>query len=1155
MLILSEGTVMQPHNEQNNELNNFSTKVRKRDGVTFQDYDIFKIKKAIVRAWNDTNVVVDDKSLNKIIKTIYETTKMDVIDVETIQDIVETSLMRHGQFEVAKSYILYRHKRSEARQARKASPDSKAISDYIHASKYARYLPELGRREVFEETVSRVELMHFRKFPSLAEDIKGAFDLVRQKKVLPSMRSMQFGGAAIEANNARIFNCSFSFIDRVEVFSEALFLLLSGCGVGYSVQHDHVEKLPSIPYIDPKKVRHFVVEDTIEGWADSLKALIQSYLDGLYLEISYHKIRSAGAPLVTSGGRAPGHLKLKEPLERIRSILSSAQGRKLRPIECHRIMCHAADAVLAGGIRRSAMICLFSLDDSEMMNCKTGNWWQNDPWFANANNSVVLKRDEVKKKQFKRIFQMTRQWGEPGFYFTHDYDYGTNPCFHPDTIISTTEGLVRIADLCAEYEGKEGLKILAQTPDGPQVKNATVFKTGTKNVVEVHTRRGRVIKVTPDHRLMTTEGWVEAQDLNEDSVLCLQAGPGTNDTKSSGLDIMWYKLAGWMVGDGWVSSPRAGRPDRNNYQIGLCFGKDDGLALGLTEAFLKSQDIGYSVAQYPGSVGDPPNTIRIERKGVWEILTNLGSDPGSKAHNKYVKDSILRGSSEEQLAFLAGYFSADGTLNIQPKNNLDARFSSTSLELLQGVQSLLLNFGVNSSIYKDRRVNQKPTSFKYTTSSGEERTYSSKHIQNELVITGASLRTFKNLMLKTGLMSRSKSDKLESIGDIINNAGRDRWTDEVVRVVDNGEVVDVYDITEPDTHSLIANGIVAHNCCEIGLNPKLVIDEKVQSDLLHRGIDVKVGSVYSGWAFCNLCEINAAKLTSYEDFVEVAKAATLIGTIQATYTKLPYLGWVSEYIAERESLLGIGMTGMLDTPNISCNPEYQKDIAEKIKTWNAEYAKILGVKPAARTTCIKPSGTTSLELGCVGSGHHAHHARRYIRRVTADELENIFQAFKSVNPHMCVRKPDGKYVIEFPVEAPSGAIIKEDLGAIQFLEMVKSTQQNWVVPGTADESISPGLNHNVSNTVNVKPDEWDKVSDYLWENRNYFTGVSLLSATGDKDYAFAPMEAVVTEADESRWNAILNGYKPVDYTSILEIDDDTNLSAEAACAGGACMIN
>jgi ribonucleoside-diphosphate reductase alpha chain len=199
---------------------------------------------------------------------------------------------------------------------------------------------------------------------------------------------------------------------------------------------------------------------------------------------------------------------------------------------------------------------------------------------------------------------------------------------------------------------------------------------------------------------------------------------------------------------------------------------------------------------------------------------------------------------------------------------------------------------------------------------------------------------------------------------------------------------------------------------------------------------------------------------------------------------------------------------------------------------------------------VKPSGTTSLELGSVGSGHHAHHARRYIRRVTADEYETVFQAFRDANPHMCVKKPDGKWVIEFPVQAPDGAMIKKDLTATSFLEMVRSTQNNWVVPGTADASISPGLNHNVSNTVNVADHEWGDVANYIWENRDTFTGIALLSE--DPVLPFMPFEAIVNEAQERRWNELVANYRPLDYTMIMEAEDGTNLTGEAACANGAC---
>lgn len=733
--------------------------VRKRDGQTLQSFDSMKIRDAVLAAWLDAEKKPADLSKVMAVESFVSSSlSEEVVDVERIQDAVEVGLMRVNEYEVAKAYILYREKRANARKARK-SPDPLAISEYIHASKYARHIPMEFRRELYHETVGRGEEMHLRRFahiPSLLPKIRLAYDMVRAKRVLPSMRSMQFGGPAIEANNNRMYNCTATLVDRPRVFSEAMFLLLSGCVVGYSVQFYHVEKLPPIAHVDSKWVVHHVIQDSIEGWADAIDVLINSYITGYTVEFAYHLIRAAGVPLKTSGGRAPGHLKLKEALERIRGVLHAAQGTSLRPIQCHRIMCHLADAVLSGGIRRSAMICLFSLDDSEMMNAKSDrDWFTKEPWFANANNSVVLVRDSVQEKQFRRIFGKTRNFGEPGILFVSSIDHVTNPC------------------------------------------------------------------------------------------------------------------------------------------------------------------------------------------------------------------------------------------------------------------------------------------------------------------------------------------------------------------------------------------------CEIGLDPILVAED---------------GTRYTGWAFCNLCEINAALLKSRQDFMEAAWAATLIGTLQASYTEMPYLGWVSEGIARRDALLGVGMTGMQESPDIACDPKLQREVAQSIVIWNAAIAELIGINPAARTTTVKPSGTTTLELGIRASGIHSAHDRRYIRRVIADELEVVFQKFRETNPRMCQVMPNGKWVIEFPVETPPNARVRSDFSALSFMEQVRSTQQNWVVPGTVRESAVPGLRHNVSNTVTVRDGEWEDVQDFIWKNRWDLTGISLLSDYGDTIYPFAPFESVKTEAQERRWNELIEAYTPVDYTTMYEVEDGTALTQEAACAGGACAI-
>jgi ribonucleoside-triphosphate reductase (thioredoxin) len=249
----------------------------------------------------------------------------------------------------------------------------KILSDITHHMKYARYIKQELRRESYEDTVTRNMLMHIAKFPQLEQEIRDAYKFVLDRKVLPSMRSMQFGGRPIEVNPVRIFNCAFLALDDVRAFNEIMFLLLGGTGVGYSVQKHHVEKLPEIRKPNPKRTRRFLVGDSIEGWADSVKALMRSYFDGGSKVIfDFRDIRPKGARLVTAGGKAPGPQPLKECLIKLEGILEGKEdGDKLEPIEVHDIVCHIADAVLAGGIRRSALICLFSADDDEMIACKS----------------------------------------------------------------------------------------------------------------------------------------------------------------------------------------------------------------------------------------------------------------------------------------------------------------------------------------------------------------------------------------------------------------------------------------------------------------------------------------------------------------------------------------------------------------------------------------------------------------------------------------------------------------------------------------------------------------------------------------------------------------------------------------------------------------
>ena len=309
--------------------------------------------------------------------------------------------------------------------------ESQILSEITTHLKYAKYVPEKNRRETWDELVTRNKEMHIEKFPHLVEEIESAYKYVYDKKVLPSMRSMQFAGKPIDINNARIFNCSYLPIDDYRAFSEIMFLLLSGCGVGYSVQTHHVENLPEIR--KPLKWKRYLVGDSIEGWADAVRMLTKAYFGYTSTGpiFDFRDIRPKGASLITVGGKAPGPEPLKIALVQVQAILDRKQdGERLTTLEAHDIICHLADAVLSGGIRRAALIALFNLHDNDMLTCKFGSWWENNPQRGRANNSAVLLRSKIDKETFLDLWKKIEasNSGEPGFLFTNDKDAGTNPC-------------------------------------------------------------------------------------------------------------------------------------------------------------------------------------------------------------------------------------------------------------------------------------------------------------------------------------------------------------------------------------------------------------------------------------------------------------------------------------------------------------------------------------------------------------------------------------------------------------------------------------------------------------------------------------------------------------------------------------------------------
>jgi ribonucleoside-triphosphate reductase len=609
----------------------------------------------------------------------------------------------------------------------------KSLMNYTFVSKYARWIPEKKRRETWAEAVTRVKQMMLDKYVTddsnseIETEIEWAYEQMLKKRVLGSQRALQFGGEPILKHNARIYNCITSYADRLKFFQECMFLLLCGCGTGFSVQRHHIAKLPKL--IKQKSgSKKFTIPDSIEGWSDAVGVLVSSYFDqdelfpeynGKSINFDYSLIRQAGSLLKSSGGKAPGPEPLKNALISIKKILdkslknadfSAEKLCRLTPIDAYDIVMYGADAVISGGVRRSATICVFSPDDEEMAKAKTGNWFIENPQRGRSNNSALLLRDETTKEQFSTLMNSVKDFGEPGF--------------------------------------------------------------------------------------------------------------------------------------------------------------------------------------------------------VWADSTELIVNP----------------------------------------------------------------------------------------------------------------------------------------------------------------------------------------CVEIGMWP----------------VDEDTGK--TGWQACNLSTINCAKIKTKEDFYDACKAASIIGTFQAGFNDFDYLGETSEKIIKREALLGVSMTGIMEQHDICLDPEIQKMGADIVKKTNKVMAKKIGINQAARTTCIKPEGTSSCILG-TSSGIHPHHAKRYIRRVQANKMEPIYNYFKEINPRACEESVwsnnDSDDVVSFCVEVPAGSKTKNKVGALDLLDYVKSTQRSWVIPGTNKNLCTqPWLVHNVSNTINVRPEEWDEVESYIYKHRKYFCGISLLPITGDKDYPQAPFTTI-----------------------------------------------
>jgi len=1282
---------------------------------------------------------------------------------------------------------------------------------------YSRYNKDNSKYEVWDESVARVMDMHktffkdkLEKVPELNQYFQYIEDAYKNKRILGAQRSLQFGGDQLLQHHMRIYNCTSSHLDRPAFFGEYFYILLCGAGAGYSVQKHHIAKLPMIrPRTKQAKIH--TIDDTIEGWATALNVLLSSYFigggvhpeyEGRRVHFEFHKIRPKGSA-ISGGFKAPGAEPLKRALDRIETLLNSiAEDGILRPIDAYDICCHTADAVLSGGVRRAATICLFSKDDEEMIKAKTGNWNMINPQRARSNNSAVIKRDEITYEEFQKLVAVVREFGEPGFVFVSSYEHCFNPCITEDSWIDTNLGLKQVKELIGvpfyaivdgqEYESKKGF-----------------WKTGKKEVFEIETFRGYKVKATDNHKILIERNkervWLEVKDLKIGDKMVINENLNLDiEINRDEKDLGW--LLGEVVGDGCHN------PEKYNSLVRFWGNTAKTLSKKAESIFAEKFPSLYSSRNAKPVFNKLNDTYTISNKPFTDFCS-LYLEPGTKN----IKTEMIGTMSNSFIAgFISGLFDSDGTINwSKSSNSRSIRLTQNNLNRLEMIQILLSKIGIASSIYKDRHPNK----------SWEN--YDSKPI-HELHISRNCMDRFAEIV---GFCDPNKHKKMnEMLNSRRRVAYRDKFISEIINIKSIG-VETVYDCTVENIHCFSANGMIVHNCVEIGMLPKTkkgvsgwqgcvkgdtklltktgivnigdVIDKEVEIwngkkwskvkpfitgydrnfyrvnfgdgsyldctenhkflvknrfdkeykemttlDLLHDvgkytmhvprsniimsdenrkdvdhdydygfilgdgtvrqnkssataivyehyfnrnfpvtgklqservckykgnkvktyywnkgdldlefAYDLKYGSelpsemfsqwsrksllnFFAGWIDtdgsvgktgcriygteghirsaqlllsmmginssvnlqskrgiktnfgvrnrdvwylqitetkdlysykkeivsgvltkkgkyqtiksiiplsgketsycfeekeehcgvfnnvltkqCNLVEMNGSLCPNPEAFYHACMCASALATLQAAYTDFKFVGPETKEIFDREALIGVSLTGWMNSPDILFDKEVLKKGAMIVRETNEKVAKLLGINPAARTTCVKPAGNASVLLG-TASGIHPEHARKYIRNIQVNKQQEVASIIRTMNPYMVEEsvwsEGNADYIISFPVIPPKGSIVKSQLTGVDFLERVKLVQENWIEHGTNEElCVDKTVRHNVSNTVTVKENEWDAVSKYLFDNRNSFTGVSMISETGDKDYYQAPnIEVLSADEISKKW--------------------------------------
>lgn len=1135
------GATPKKSTSQVGKYNKFIPKIRKRNG-TVVPFDFSKIERAIAKAMHATGEGSPEEALmvaHRVVSDLVRTARKHkdfIPSVEGTQDEVERQLILSDYVTTAKSYILYRAERSKLRYAegvqvpehvRALTAESKKyfkdnpLGEFVYLRSYARWVKDEGRRETWIETVDRYmafmkENLDKKLSPKEYAEIREA---ILKQEIMPSMRLMQFAGDAARRCNACAYNCSFIAPTQIPDFAEIMYLSMSGTGVGYSVESQNIQQLPQIKKQTGEKLKTFVVPDSKEGWCEALTLGLKTWYAGKDVDFDFSKLRPAGARLKVMGGKSSGPEPLRNLLSFARERIMYSQGRRLRNIDAHDIICKIGECVVAGGVRRSAMISLSDLDDDLVRDAKAGQFYMTDPHRAIANNSAVYeerpsntqfieewvalmksgtgergifnrgslidtlpeRRVELLRKKYKNI-----EWaGEIG-------NLGTNPCVTADTWVMTDNGARQVQDLIntpfnAVVDGKS-----FSSPEG-------FFSTGTKQVFDVQTASGFSFQATENHEVLTVHHktrkkqaniWKQIKDLQDGDRLVLHNHRGLSWEGSGTHKEGW--LTGSLIGDGNIE--KSGK-------VNLDFWGEHKETMMQHAVSLVHQTVG-ARADLVGHVAKT-GYARVQSVQLGHYVSNFGISHGKKC----VTEEIEKSSSAFTEGFLQGWFDADGSVQGTHEKGISIRLASSSLECLRRGQRMLARLGIISTIYENRRDAQLKM---MPDGKGGVQEYLCK-AQHELVVTNDSLHVFAH---RVGFVDPEKRTKLtRALGAYKRVPNKEKFYTEVASITPS-TIEEVYDCTVPGPHAFDGNGVYLHNCGEIILQSK---------------------------QFCNLSEVICRKGDTEKTLLRKVRLATILGTYQSSLTHFEYLSkeWTENCSAER--LLGVSLTGQWDCDTVR-KPEVLKKLKAEVNKTNKKYADKLGIPQSSATTCVKPSGTVSQTFDCA-SGMHPRHAEYYIRRIRISSTDSLFKLLRDqavpYHPEVGQSMEDANtYVFEFPVKAPEGAILKDHISAIDQLEHWKDVKVNYT-------------EHNPSVTISIGDDEWIKVANWVYENWDIVGGLSFLPRS-EHVYQLAPYEAI----DKATYEKLYKTVEHIDYSKLLTYEkrDETDLKKELACAGGLCEI-